>query len=312
MLSYFKSIVYSLAKTITGGGTKLSTRQKYHQDRQVAEQAVLDRASHGEKLFRKNFCPACGTSNEVSFSNPIGFSFARCACNMVYMDPVPTDETLSLLYNDSSMAMPFTAIRKAARPENVEEHQFLLKHVPKSGKLLDVGCAAGGYLATAQQDFEVSGIEISQETTDVAREAGFDVMCGTLTDIPSELRFDVITMWQVIEHLPDPRPDFERIHSLLREGGYFVFATPNIDSASFEYLGSKHIHVSSFGHVSLFSRESLEAIAKQCNFEMIAHEHYGGLDIKAHDLISYSISKKKFRHRHSLYNGEIVAFGKRH
>jgi 2-polyprenyl-3-methyl-5-hydroxy-6-metoxy-1,4-benzoquinol methylase len=145
------------------------------------------------------------------------------------------------------------------------------------------------------------------------------VTTGTIADVPGESRFDVITMLQLIEHIVEPTELLTEARRLLRSGGVLYLNTPNIDSASFSLFRDRHMHVSSFGHVSLYTRESLERLAKRCEFRVVAHEYCGGMDISLHDQLTYRIAQRRFRHRMALYSQrlylashlvDLLSFGK--
>lgn len=173
------------------------------------------------------------------------------------------------------------------------------------GRLLDVGCATGTFLLAASRAFEVEGVEISAATAAIAKRRGLNVTVGVLGDTPSERPFDVMTMLQVVEHLQDPKRVLKQAWERLRPGGLIYLNTPAIDSYSFDYLGASHVHVSSFGHVSLFSKRSLRALAESVGFEIVGHEECGGIDVSLHDVVSRTVAPRSFRHRMALYSPRL-------
>jgi 2-polyprenyl-3-methyl-5-hydroxy-6-metoxy-1,4-benzoquinol methylase len=158
---------------------------------------------------------------------------------------------------------------------------------------------------TAQAKFDVEGVELSDGLAKVARQNGFQVTIGTLADVQGNERFDVVTMLQLIEHIVEPTEIMREVRRLLRPGGILYLNTPNIDSASFRLFRERHMHVSSFGHVSLYTRESLGRLARRSGFEVVAHEYSGGMDVSLHDLFTYRFSYERFRHRMALYSQRL-------
>jgi SAM-dependent methyltransferase len=224
------------------------------------------------------------------------------------MDPVPTSATLHRLYNDPAETFNYLEVGAAQRTRptrmTLDDLDALLRLRGariRGGRLLDVGCSTGAFLVAASDHFEVEGLEISEDTAEVARSLGFGVTTGTIEDLPSESKFDVITMLQVIEHIVRPVELLRQARDLLVPGGHLFMNTPAIDSASFALLGARHIHVSSFGHVSLFSRDSLIAACQRAGFEVVNYERCGGLDLRLHDLVGYLLRPARFRHRMALY-----------
>jgi len=107
-------------------------------------------------------------------------------------------------------------------------HKFI---VGKSGKLLDVGCGLGYFVKMVYDydSWEVFGYEISQEAVDFAVKMGLkNVFCGRVeTSSFMEKQFDIITLWDVIEHIPEPDPILSYLSSLLKDDGILFIYTPN-------------------------------------------------------------------------------------
>jgi SAM-dependent methyltransferase len=293
-----------------GGEPGLASRKEYHIRRQIAERAVLNEAGSKPGMFIPVTCPACGQAeSKDSFRNPVGFSFTVCAVDgTVYMNPAPTSDTLARLYNDESYS-EYWSIGHSADPVDFERVDGLIPRPVTSSQrptLLDVGCATGEFLKLAQNRFECRGVELGADTAALAREAGFEVITGTVADVPGRERFDVVTMLQVIEHIVDPRDALAEIHRLLKPGGILYLNTPCTDSASFKLFRERHMHVSSFGHVSLFTKEGLERLASRCGFEVVEHRYCGGADIALHDLVGYAVAPSRFRHRVAFYSPRML------
>jgi SAM-dependent methyltransferase len=109
-------------------------------------------------------------------------------------------------------------------------------------KALDIGCAGGAFLRAAR-DLELSaiGVEPSKWLSEHARSKhGLDVRTGTLSDhsFPEEY-FDLITLWDVIEHLPDAGAELKQIHRLIKPDGLLVVNYPDFGSFIAQMLGKK-------------------------------------------------------------------------
>jgi SAM-dependent methyltransferase len=295
-----KPLLRSMYRAIIGGGEpSLLKRKRYHEMRAVAERRALSDQSHGR--FLPAVCPACG-SNDVRerFKNPVGFGFAQCLHDgMVYMDPLPSSTVLHELYNDPSYA-EFWSTSNSIDDGDVQR----VSKLPGS-TLLDVGCASGDFLIRMRDRFQCSGVEITESSADNARRRGFEVITGTLDDVDGAERFDVVTMLQVIEHLSDPVASLHDVHRLLAPSGRLYLNTPCVDSASFGLFRERHVHVSSFGHVSLFTKGALEIVAQRAGFRVVQHGYCGGLDVGLHDLIGRRLSDS-YRHRTAFYSPRFM------
>jgi len=306
-VSRIRNIIRSGYRLVRGGGeAALLRRKEFHVGRAAEEMSVLKEAKSNPGMFSAVVCPACGKPETSSdFCNPVGFSFGICAHDgTVYMNPAPSLDTLSRLYNHQSYST-YWSVGHSADPADYARAN---KAIASAGRptLLDVGCSTGEFLKLAQQRFECHGVEINAETAAVGRSNGFQIVTGTLADVPGSERFDVITMLQVIEHLVAPIDSMRDIHRLLRPGGILYLNTPCVDSASFALFRQRHMHVSSFGHVSLFTKSGLNSLANRCGFSIIAHDYCGGMDIALHDLLGYVFARSSFRHRVAFYSPRFL------
>lgn len=297
-----------------GGEPSLLRRRQYHIHRADAESAVLREATARPEMFvAVAACPACGGS-EVSgrFSNPVGFSFNVCRQDgTVYMNPVPSAETLARLYNDQSYSTHWldSAVMDAVDPADYTRASRAIAPAPGQ-TWLDVGCATGGLLKLARDRFACFGVELNADTAAMGRKNGFDVTTGTLADVEGSERFDVISMLQVIEHLPDATQSLADVRRLLKPDGVFYLNTPCADSASFGLFRERHVHVSGFGHVCLYTKAGLARLAQRCGLSMTAHGYCGGSDIQLYDLIGYRCAPSRFRHRVAFYSPRFLNFCK--
>ena len=99
-------------------------------------------------------------------------------------------------------------------------------------RLLDVGCAAGTFMAIAAHDgWETTGVELGASTAEAGRSRGLDVHTGTLRDVAPVLApgsFDLVTFWDVLRHVRDPRDELSLARELLHPGGLIAATMPNI------------------------------------------------------------------------------------
>jgi SAM-dependent methyltransferase len=306
-MSKVRNTLRSGYRLVLGGGEPgLLRRKEFHRRRTIAERAVLNEAKADPSMFRVVPCPACGSSKTSGgFTNSVGFSFAICACDgTIYMNPAPSMATLSRLYNDASHTAHWSVGHSAEPADYARVNKAI---APAAGQsLLDVGCSTGEFLKLARERFECHGVELNAETAAIARSNGFQVVTGTLFDVPGKDRFDVVTILQVIEHLVEPIEGVREIHRLLKPDGIFYLNTPTVESASFGLFRERHMHVSSFGHVSLFTKSGLDSLARRSGFTILAHGYGGGIDIALHDLIGWKFARSKFRHRVAFYSPRFL------
>lgn len=146
------------------------------------------------------------------------------------------------------------------------------------GALLDVGANLGHFIQQAQQQYKAIGIEPSaavvawgRERLDVCLERG-----SIETDNPAYVgRFDAVTMFDVIEHLPDPRAALQRSRRYLTDGGHLFITTPDAGAAVARLLGSHWYYIDLLEHISLFTAANLTRLLRECGFRVIAQRTVG-------------------------------------
>jgi 2-polyprenyl-3-methyl-5-hydroxy-6-metoxy-1,4-benzoquinol methylase len=146
-------------------------------------------------------------------------------------------------------------------------------------RLLDIGCGLGYFLDAAQDvGFEVAGVEFNPQAVRAIRQKyAFPVYEGAVETQPiPEGSFDVVTMFDVIEHLHDPFTTLKRLRSLLRPGGGLALSTMDSESFSSRLLGKR---LEDFRrtreHLFFFSRETITKILESCGFTVYKINSYG-------------------------------------
>jgi 2-polyprenyl-3-methyl-5-hydroxy-6-metoxy-1,4-benzoquinol methylase len=138
-----------------------------------------------------------------------------------------------------ALTVPLTTAEVAGCLEcntrRIEENAALLRE-HGSGRVLDVGCGAGGFLARIGSDHYATGLELDPRYVAVARNRGLNVIDCPLeaTEWDGE-RFDTITLWDVIEHVNDPLKTARRVRGLLAPGGVLLMDTPNRDGPLYRF-----------------------------------------------------------------------------
>jgi SAM-dependent methyltransferase len=141
----------------------------------------------------------------------------------------------------------------------------------KKGKLLDVGAATGFFLDIARsRGWETAGVEPSDHAAGLGRLKGLDVRTGTLDEFQAaDHEFDVITMWDVLEHVPEPRQTLRQVHHLLKPGGIIAINTPDADSLWARMMGMRWHLIVPPEHLHLFGARSLKRILSEMQFDCL-------------------------------------------
>ena len=147
---------------------------------------------------------------------------------------------------------------------------------PAGRPLLDVGCHVGVFVEIAvRHGWEAWGVDPSHWAVSQAQARGLRVVQGTLeTAGLGEAAFDVVTMWDVVEHVTDPRDTLQQAWRLLRPGGLLVVHTIDIESAFARLMGSHWPWLMEM-HIYYFSRPTLRAMLEQCGFQVLSDRPQG-------------------------------------
>jgi SAM-dependent methyltransferase len=142
-------------------------------------------------------------------------------------------------------------------------------------KVLDVGTAGGAFLVAAQRfGYDAVGVEPSADLADRGRARGARIRQGPLerqTFAPGS--FDLVCLWDVIEHVTDPRAMLLRVHSLLRPDGTLLINYPDIGTVPAKLFGRRFWWVISV-HLAHYSRRTLRELCRRCGFDVFHYSMY--------------------------------------
>jgi SAM-dependent methyltransferase len=198
----------------------------------------LIRSSIGARVAVRT-CIICGARGPfaVRFQRD-GFTLVRCGCGLVFQDPQPGPDALGrAYYHDGEFADALWGDLRETTLANARRKVDLLRDAGRDVaglRLLDVGASSGAWLEVAAEGGAGAavGVELGARTAARARDRGLDVRTGTLEQALAGLgddRFDLITFWDVLEHLPDPRRELRLARGLLAPGGRVAATFPNVE-----------------------------------------------------------------------------------
>jgi SAM-dependent methyltransferase len=152
----------------------------------------------------------------------------------------------------------------------------------RPGSLLDVGAGTGLFVdASIRGGWQAIGIETSAAAVRIAdRIAAGAVRHARLEDWQSETKFDAVTLWDVLEHVPDPRFTLQKIRNLLHRGGLVGISLPSVASLKARMLGKRWRYFRrEFGHVSHFSPQTLTTLLHQTDFVPVLVKTSGAFNL---------------------------------
>ena len=236
-------------------------------------------------------CRLCGTNETRLVSVVDGCQFVRCAgCGVERMASYPSARELEEFYDSGYMTKKFNNLGHHLHfTKEYRETYFAEKSLTfadlrmdltalRGKKLLDVGCANGQFLEYAGKfAVESTGIDISEEMVNAGKEAGLNCLVKDLFEMEGE--FDLLTYWDVIEHVSNPRQVLEKTRELLAPGGEVVIQTPCTGMVS-ELFGDKWLYYLPVQHLHLFSQESLFKLLSDTGFSVVSWVRFGSCNPK--------------------------------
>ena len=230
-------------------------------------------------------CPGCGGSSATYERMVAGYRLERCtACDLVFVNPRPSQETLSRIYREKSPQKQAEFYAKTVSAAQLAEYDRILAELtellPGRGRLLDVGCAGGYFMQrAAQAGFEAHGIDLAPWVEAIAMQRNVpNVRAGRLTEVGfPDSSFDVVHASQVFEHIPQPGEELTEIRRILRPGGLLYINVPNYQCLSI-VLGRDDFELNTPPeHVAYFTPRTLSRLVSTAGFGVVRTASYGGL-----------------------------------
>jgi 2-polyprenyl-3-methyl-5-hydroxy-6-metoxy-1,4-benzoquinol methylase len=210
----------------------------------------------------------------------------RCRrCGLEYVNPRLRSDTILEGYSEGSDE---TFVSQAGSRERTFRRSlaFLTRSLPAElrariggpdrPRILDVGTAGGSFLAVARDaGWDVAGVEPNRWLCDWARRHyGLQIDNGALFDQRYAAEsFDVVTLWDVLEHVPDPRALLEEVRRVLRPGGVLLVNFPDKGSLAARAMGRRWVFILTV-HIYYFTRQTLRRLLDETGFEVVKFRPY--------------------------------------
>src|SRR3989344_1359688 len=234
------------------------------------------------KVKQIDLCPACGDSRHFFFTNKNNFDIWQCEnCGMRRVYPLPESiDVYSENYfgggDDGFGYVDYDANKEAMRDVLIKYLDIIKQHT-NGRRLLDVGGATGYFANLARQyGFDAQGIELSKEAVAMGREKGYPIEEGVLSRIDLNAgSLDVITLLDVLEHLPDPNGDISKVREILVPGGIMILNFPDHGSVFARVLGKRWHQYVPPEHLNFFHNKSITLFLEKHGFEILLSTRIG-------------------------------------
>lgn len=250
---------------------------------------IADTKAESPLWIRFESCPLCASTDTVLLRTdsceshplwqgglPIKLDWMHCQqCQHIYSRNYFTANGLALLF---SRAHPMQVVglnldqeraRWAPSVERIQRHLQQQGWMEDSMVWLDVGCGAGGLVFTAAEyGFNAIGIDSRVQAVEQIEALGYSAVVGDLMELQVTDPVTVMSLADVLEHVPFPRQALERVHTALMPGGLVMISCPNLDSGSWRKANAEGINPywSELEHHHNFSRASLMRLLAEEGF----------------------------------------------
>jgi len=261
-------------------------------------------------MYKKlDFCPSCKHSifdnlhiAKDHLVSGESFAIVQCQmCHLLFTNPRPSDSRLPHYYesddyvshkDNKNSLLDF--VYRVVRQVTLRQKLKSIKKYHTSGSLLDFGAGTGAFLQKAGADFDVIGVEPSSNAVDHAPVSIKTRIYENLSSYKSEQKFDVVTMWHVLEHLPNLGASFREIKDRLSKKGHLFIAVPNPNSWDSNYYGTHWAGYDVPRHLYHFSKKAMDTFLKPYGLRI--------LETKPMTFDAYYVSMLSERHLNNPYS----------
>jgi SAM-dependent methyltransferase len=250
-----------------------------------------DRIFSDHSRFEKIACPACESKEQVAEIDKHGFTYVRCPqCETLFVNPRPKVADLQKFYSESESTTFWVNEFFKPKAENRRTLMFrpraeaIAQRFPEkaNGKVGEIGAGFGIFLEELQKlwpNCQSIAIEPSREMAQICADKGLQVIETMFEDLAAaENDFDLLTSFELVEHLQDPFGFFSKARKCLRPGGALFFTTLSGFGFDIQLLGKDSKSVSPPHHLNFFNPKSIELLLKRAGFGRVETSTPGRLD----------------------------------
>ncbi|MDF2156410.1 class I SAM-dependent methyltransferase [Algoriphagus sp. CAU 1675] len=233
---------------------------------------------------RLNKCPLCKSGlflnhSEIKDFAVSGETFVICkcqSCDLLFTNPRPKQSEINPYYDfqeyysHKDESKSFTGyIYNQVRKLNIKQKLKLINKLHNKGKLLDYGCGTAEFLQAAKEDgWKVKGLEPNDKARALSNIKLPNKIVGELEELKNSQKFDVITLFHVLEHIHKLRKTLKKLITILNTDGYIIIAVPNPESPDAKLYGQNWAGWDVPRHLYHFNEKSIQTLCKEFDLEI--------------------------------------------
>jgi 2-polyprenyl-3-methyl-5-hydroxy-6-metoxy-1,4-benzoquinol methylase len=222
--------------------------------------------------------------------------------------PIPPNDKIGFYYEDdayishsNTIKSPMDFVYNLAKHYMLKQKFKWVKLYVRKGRFLDIGCGTGDFLWLLKRNkFEVIGVEPNPKARSITSEKGIEAV--ECIEYVQAHQFDAISLWHVLEHIPNLDQFFEHMSSILQKGGYMFVAVPNFKSFDAQYYKEFWAAFDVPRHIHHFSQYAIEGLFRQNGYQLLQTK---GLALDAYYV---SMLSEKYKGSHSFLNALRIGF----
>jgi len=226
-------------------------------------------------------CSVCGCSDYSQVLNKYGFMYVECEkCSHVYVkNRLRNDKILDDYRSGHNVEKITHQIEQNVKLQEYTNNLYS-KYLSlfgelgiNEGKIIDIGCGTGNFVSfcVKNTEFEVYANEINEAMYPVLSEiVGNRLIKGPIEEFQTENeRFDVVTLWGVLEHLVDPVSVLRNVKNIIDGNGYIFVLIPNINSRAYKLLGARTPTLNPKVHIQMFTENSFKLMCEDVGLKVL-------------------------------------------
>lgn len=214
-------------------------------------------------------CPVCNSSSSSHILDKSASSYFKCnECSMVYLNPIMNAEATVDYYTNLNTGQGDTVSSESDFYTEIYSMGLnTISDFINKGKLLDIGCSTGFFLDIAKKNgWLTTGIELGSDEALKAENKGHKIFRCSIENLDKIEKFDVITMWDVLEHIPDGISQLNEIRNHLNDCGILFLQIPNSDSFAAKVMRGYCRMFDGLEHTNLYNPKTISILAEKCGY----------------------------------------------